>query len=93
MAAVVGTLPLSESAVSSIFDDDDDPCNDADQELHRDEHYKAPIAGRELGVQSVPRFDMYKLRGAKGGATASEPRTKVIFQPSLNMFLLSISFL
>ena len=25
MAAVVGTLPLSESTVSSIFDDDDDP--------------------------------------------------------------------
>jgi hypothetical protein len=62
MAAVVGTLPLSESTVSSIFDDDDDPCDDADQELYRDEHYKAPTAGRKLGVQCVPRFDMYKLQ-------------------------------
>jgi hypothetical protein len=62
IAAVVDTLSLPKNAVSSIFDDDDDPCDDADLELYRDEHYKAPTAGRELGVQPVPRFDMYKLQ-------------------------------
>ena len=62
MAAVVCTLPISDSTVSSIFDNDDDPRDDADQELHRDEHYEAPTAGRELGAQSVPLFDVYKLR-------------------------------
>jgi hypothetical protein len=65
LEAAVRTLPSEEAhalGILSIFDDDSELGDEADRELLLDEEYTAPTAGRELGVQPVPRFDLYKLK-------------------------------
>ena len=55
---ILANMPVNDP----VFDDDNDldPC---DSESEDEEfEYVAPVAGRELGEQSVPRFDLEKLR-------------------------------
>ena len=47
----------------SVFDDPEGTDDDSDDEgVHQDTEYVAAVAGRELGVQHVPRFDLSALR-------------------------------
>ena len=48
--------------VANVFEPDSDPGDEPGREFELDSEYVAPVAGRELGVQSVPRFDLYKLK-------------------------------
>jgi hypothetical protein len=45
-----------------VFTDDSAALDDEDDPPFVEFDYKAPVAGRQLGVQPVPRFQLYKLR-------------------------------
>ena len=48
--------------VANVFEPDNDPGDEADLDSAVEVEFVSPVAGRELGVQSVPRFNLYKLK-------------------------------
>ena len=48
--------------VDPVFDDDTSSDNGSDDEQLPDEGYVAPVAGRSVGIQAVPRFQLYKIK-------------------------------
>ena len=53
---------VSQNPTNDPFFDDDNNLDQADSDSDEDLEYMAPVAGRQLGEQNVPRFDIKKLR-------------------------------
>ena len=59
----INPVNLNEELQDDVFGDNTDSDNGSDDESNQSgSHYLAPVAGRMMGVQNVPRFDIYKLR-------------------------------
>ena len=54
-------MPVA-AAPDPVFDDDTSSDNGSDNEEPLGQDYEAPVAGRLMGVQNMPRFDLYKIR-------------------------------
>jgi len=50
------------TAAVSVRDQPADPGDEADADLVEEFEFVAPVAGRDLGIQAVPRFDLHTLR-------------------------------
>ena len=105
LALLAVVVQAGEAAVvASVFEPDSDPGDEADREFELDSEYVAPAAGRELGVQSVPRADLYKLKTvelmfvdnkdcafpARGGATST--LVFVDYKTRVKLFLVILDF-
>jgi hypothetical protein len=53
--------PVS-AAADPVFDDDNNLDGGSDDDRYVEDEYEAAVVGRELGVQSVPRFNLVELR-------------------------------
>ena len=61
-APAVSSVMLVDGDQDPVFDDDTSDDDGSDAEGKEGVQYTAAVAGRELGSQSVPRFDLHKLR-------------------------------